>query len=147
MWELLVDLFQTFNELTLKPAAVVLDVIIFKLPRALYFGFRAGLVEAGLNFRTAGILSFCLVSIVLFLVVWLSRSLLRYFRAREPSLIAIRTGAALFWIGCGVGLYYVCLLVYFHADPSAPWAIIGWFGGAALFYPALGRICQYALGR
>jgi hypothetical protein len=53
---MLIYLLRLFNEAILRPAWAILD-ICWRLPYALYHGFRAGAVEAGLEIIPASILS------------------------------------------------------------------------------------------
>lgn len=113
--EFLTHLAQSFNEATLRPAAVLLDVLLLRLPRALYFGFRAAVVEAtGASAELASIVSGFLAAAVLLLLFLICRTVARRLRLKNHGFIAARAGAVLFWFGVAIGIYQARTLAAGH---------------------------------
>ncbi len=114
---MLIYLLQLFNEAVLRPTAVLLDVAV-RLPRALYFGFRAGAVEAGLDRTPASIMAGFAVAGVVLAFLWVCRALVRRTRIRHPGPLTMRLGNILFWIGCLMGVYFFGVFLFIIAQLS-----------------------------
>jgi hypothetical protein len=144
---MLIYLLQLFNAAVLRPTAVVLDVAL-RLPRALYFGFRAGAVEAGLDLVPASIMSGFAVAALLLALLWICRALARHTRIRNPGPIVTRLGNILFWLGCVVGVYFFGMFFFVLAQPGdRPAQLLGFIVGTAILWPAIGWLVGYLLGR
>jgi hypothetical protein len=141
-----ITLLQWFNETVLRPPAVIVDVAIRSV-RALYFGFRAGAVEAGADLSVASIISGFIVGGLLFALLWISALALRKFRIKTPGSAAILAGTVLFLIGCVLGMYFLGVTFYVLAQPDPPLSVLVLLVEAAILYPASGRIFRYVLGR
>jgi hypothetical protein len=144
---MLIYLVQLFNEEVLRPSAVVVDVAM-RTPRALYFGFRAGAAEAGLNLVPASIFSGFAVAVLMLALLWIFRALARRARIKNPGPIATWLGNILFWFGCAVGVYFFGMLFFVLALPDNRPSQLLWFvGGTAILWPAGGWLAGYLLGR
>lgn len=143
---MLVYLLQMFNEAVLRPSAVVVDVAI-RLPRALYFGIRAGAVEAGLDYVVASIISGFAVAALMLALVWICRALARRVRIETPGPLVRRFGNILFWFGCAVGIYFFGTFFFVLAQPGDQSRVLEFIGGTALLWPSIGWLAGYLLGR
>jgi hypothetical protein len=144
---MLIYLLQLFNEAVLRPTAVVLDVAV-RLPRALYFGFRAGAVNTGLDRTPASILAgFAVVGVVL-AILWMCRAVARRIQIRNPGPLALRLGNVVFWIGCLMGVYFFGVFLFIIAQPiELPARDLGFIAGTAIVWPVLGWLVGHLLGR
>lgn len=143
----MIALLQWFNEAVLRPTAVVLN-FAQRLVRALYFGFRAAAVEAGVNFSLSSIISGFIVAGLLLALLWISTMAVRKFRMKSPGPIAIHVGTALFWLGCAIGIYFLGVTFYVLAQsPNPPLELVGFLVGTVVLYPAVGLLIRYVLGR
>ena len=87
----------------LAKAAVVLDVLVLRLPRALYFGFRAAVLEAtDASAELVSIISGFLAATVFLLLFLACKGIAHRLRLKNPGSIAGRSGAALFWLGIAI---------------------------------------------
>jgi hypothetical protein len=144
---MLTYILQLFNEAVLRPTAVVIDVAL-RLPRALYFGFRAGAVEAGLDLALASILSGFAVAVLVLALAGLCRALARRARIRDPGPIAIQLGNVSLWIGRLMGVYFFGVFLFVIAQPpELSSRALGFIAGAAVLWPAIGWFIGYLLGR
>jgi hypothetical protein len=141
-----IALLQWFNEAVMRPTAVVLDIAVRSV-RALYFGFRAGAVEAGADVSLAFIISGFIVIGLLLGLLRISALAARKFRMKNPGPNTIFAGSVLFWLGCAVGIYFLGVTFYALAQPNLPLEIVGYLVGTAALYPAVGRVIRYVLGR
>jgi hypothetical protein len=141
-------LLQLFNEAVLRSTAIVLDVAVVRLPRALYFGFRAGAVEAGLDFTLASIISGFAVAGLVLVLLWLCRTLVRRIRIKNPGPLEMRLGNILFAVGCLMGIYFFGVLLFVVAQPiELSGRDLGFIAGTAFLWPAIGWLVGYLLGR
>jgi hypothetical protein len=145
---MLIYLLQLFNEAIIQPTAVVLDVALVRSPRALYFGFRAGAVEAGLDPALASILSgFAVLGLVLVLLR-VCRALIRRTRIKNPGPLAMRLGNISFAVGCLMGVYFFGVFLFIIAQPIELLVrMLGFIAGTAILWPAIGWLVGYLLGR
>lgn len=142
----MIALLQWFNEAVLRPTAVLLDFAVRSV-RALFFGFRAAAVEAGVNFSLSSIISGFIVTGLLLALLWISAQAGRRFRLKNPGPVAIWAGAVLFWLGCAIGIYFFGVTFYVLAQPNPSLEIVGFLVGTVVLYPAAGRGIRYVLGR
>jgi hypothetical protein len=56
-------------------------------------------------------------------------------------------GTVTFWVGCAIGVYFLCLTFYVLGQSDIPGKVLYFFAGTAAFYPALGRLIRFILGR
>jgi hypothetical protein len=145
---MLIYLLRLFNEAVLTSTGVVLDVAVLRLPRALYFGFRVGAVEAGLDPTLASIVSGFAVAGVVLALLWLCRALIRRTRIKDPGPLAMRLGNILFAVGCLMGVYFFGVFLFVIAQPFELSARdLGFIAGTAFLWPAIGWLVRYLLGR
>ena len=142
----MIYLFRWFNEAILRPTAIFLELLI-RVPRALAGGFRAAIMEMGAPNSLASVISGFIVAGMLLGLLWLAVKAVRKFRMKSPSPKVLLAGTVLFWIGCTIGLYFLGLSFYVLAQPDMPGKVLYYLIGTAVFYPALGRLCRYILGR
>jgi hypothetical protein len=139
-------LFQLINEAILGPTAIILDLLI-RIPRALYGGFRAAIIAMGTGDSIASVIAgFIVVGIVLGLF-WLITILVKKIRVKSPSHTTLRIGAIAFGAGCAIGLYFLGLTFYVIGQSNVSGKLLYFVAGTAAFYPALGRLIRYVLGR
>jgi hypothetical protein len=139
-------LFQLFNEAVLRPTAVILDLFI-RVPLALYSGFRAAIGAMGASNVLASVIAGFIVSGILVGLVWLAAMAIQKVRMKNPSQRTLTIGTVIFWIGCAIGVYFLGLMFYAAGQPDMPGKLLYFMGGTAVFYPALGRLIRYILGR
>jgi hypothetical protein len=145
---MLIYLLQLFNEAVLRSTAAVLDVAILRLPRALYFGFRAGAVEAGLDFTLASIISGFAVAGLVLALLWLCRVLVRRTRIKNPGPLALWLGNILFAVGCLMGVYFFGVFLFIIAQaPELSARDLGFIAGTSILWPAIGWLVGHLLGR
>jgi hypothetical protein len=145
---MLIYLLQLFNEAIMRPTAVVLDVAFVRLPRALYFGFRAGAVEAGLDITLASIMSGFVVFGFVLALLWGCRALVRRTRIKNPGPLAMRLGNISFAVGCLMGVYFFGVFLFIIAQPiELSVRMLGFIAGTAILWPAIGWLVGHLLGR
>ena len=142
----MIYIFQLFNELILRPTAIVLDLIL-RVPLGLDAGFRAAIIEMGVSNAIASVIAgFIVVGIVLGLI-WLGSIGVRKSRLKNAGQTLLWVGTIAFWIGSAIGLYFLAIGFYMLSLPDASGRLLYFVFGTALFYPAIGRLVQYLLGR
>lgn len=142
----MIYLFRWFNEAVLGPTAIFLDLLI-RVPRALAGGLRAAIMQMGAPNSLASVISGFIVAGLLLGLLWLAVKAVRKFRVKSPSQKVLLAGTALFWMGCVIGIYFSGLSFYALAQPDMSGELLYFLIGTAVFYPALGRLCRYILGR
>lgn len=142
----MIAIFQSFNETTLRPAAVAFDIAA-RTVRALYFGFRAGVAQTGISVPASSVISGFIVSGLLFTLLWLGAVAIRRLRLKSPSAASLWVGTILFWIGCAAGIYFLGIAFYILAIPDVPLSAFGVIAGTAISSVAIGRLARYTLGR
>lgn len=141
-----IDLFQLFNEAVLRPTAVVLDLLV-RVPRALFGGFRAAIIALGAADTIASIAAGFIVTGILIGLFWFLATSIRKLRIISPSRTTLLIGTASLWIGCTIGVYFLGLTFYVLGQPDVPGKLLYFVAGTAVFYPALGVLVRYVLGR
>jgi hypothetical protein len=139
-------LFQLFNEAVLRPTSVILDLLI-RLPRALYGGFRGAIIAMGAADATASVIAGFIVAGILLGLIWLIATSIRKFRMKSPGRKTLLIGTVVFWIGCVIGVYFLGLTFYVLGLPNMSSKTLYFVAGPAVFYPALGWLIRYVLGR
>jgi hypothetical protein len=120
---------------------------MWRLVRALYFGFRAGAVEAGASFTLSSIISGFIVTLLLLVLLWIGALVGRKLRMKNPGPGALRAGTVIFWLGCAIGIYFLGVTFYLLAQSPGPsLELIGFLVGTVILYPAVGRGIRYLLG-
>jgi hypothetical protein len=139
-------LFQLLSEAILKETAIVIDSAI-RLPRALYSGLRWGMALVGASNSVASVISGYIVTGILLGLLWLAANAIHKYRIRNPGQIAIPAGNVSFWIGAAMGVYFLELTFYSLPRPNLSDRELYLLAGTTIFYPALGRLIRYGLGR
>ena len=99
----MIYVFQLFNEIILRPTAIVLDLIL-RVPLGLDSGFRAALFEIGMSNAIASVIAgFVVVGVVLGLI-WVGSIVVRKIRLKNAGKRLLLAGTIVFWIGSAIGL-------------------------------------------
>jgi hypothetical protein len=139
-------LFQLLGEAILRETAAAIDFAI-RLPRGLYSGLRWGMASVGLSNSIASIISGYIVTGMLLGLLWLAANTIHKYRIKNPGKIAILAGNLSFWIGTAIGVYFLGLIFYSLPRPTLSDRELYSLAGTTVFYPALGRLIRYLLGR
>jgi hypothetical protein len=139
-------LFQLISEAILRETAVVIDFAV-RLPRSVYSGLRWGIASVGLSNSIASVISGYIVTGMLLGLLWLAANTIHKYRRNSAGKIAILAGNIAFWIGVGMGVYFLGLIFYSLPRPNFSDRELYLLAGTTVLYPALGRLIQYLLGR
>jgi hypothetical protein len=135
-----------FPDGLLGPTSVILDLLI-RLPRALYGGFRGAIIAMGAADATASIIPGFIVAEILPGLFWFLATSIRKFRMKSPGRKTLLIGTVAFWIGCVFGVYFLGQTFYVLGLPNMSDKTLYFVAGTAVFYPALGWLVRYVLGR
>ena len=144
-----VRVFQQFNEIILRPSAIILDIAV-RTVRALFAGGQAALAEltkADILFLLIGVI---VIASILLALAALLRWVIHALRVKEPGPFAVWVGSTLFWLGCVIGAYFLGLTVYaasFFDGSAGAQGALGFMVGTAVLWPAIGWGFRYMLGR
>ena len=136
----------------MRPAAVVGDLVI-RVPKAFFYGLDSAAIAAGANaviaVVIAGLISIAVLFGLLKLVILSARKL----RMKEPVQLATRSGDVAYWIGCMLGVYFLCSATLvsikiprLFEQPGALGAI-GVTIWTAILCWSIGYSVRYVLGR
>ena len=139
-------LLQLFNQALLSATAPVLDLVARSV-RALFFGLRAGAVEAGAGLPVASVISGFIVMGLIAAVLWVCARAAAKLRIKNPNHTATVIGRVAFWAGAVIGVYCAALLFYVLPQPDMPAQLYALLAGTTALYPIVGWVIRYVLGR